>query len=585
MASIIKIKRSETTGQPTNGALSTGELAYSSKVGDLTNGGDRLYIGTTNGNNVVIGGKYFTDKLDHAPGTLTASSALIVDSNSKLDNLQVDNIDLNGNTISTTNTDGNLVLSANGAGNVVISSQTFPRSIGLDGQFLKTDASGVLTWASIPSGSFTIAGNTNQITFTTGNTLDIKGSGAISTTATANTITISAADATTTSKGVASFNSSSFDVTSGGVSIKASGVSNTQLANSSVTIGNTSVSLGSTVTAFAGLTELTVDNLNFNLNTITASNTGGGISLVPNGSGTVDVSNSRITSVAEPTDAQDAATKTYVDSKITGLTWKIAVNLLAEVNVPLTGTVASMTSLNIDSYGALTNGFRLLLTNQSTPSEKGIYVYNVSGLNYTLIRSTDTDTVGELIGAAVFVSGGMLHASSGWVQSVGTITNFSDQVWVQFSGAGAYVGGAGLTLSGTTFNINVSSNSGLLITNDFLELDSAVAGGGLTYTNGVIDVVGTANRIAVNNNSIDIASSYVGQTSITTLGSVTVGTWNATTIATTKGGTGLTSYSTGDLVYASASNTLSNLTSGSAGQVLQMVGGLPAWGDIDGGTY
>jgi len=123
MASIIKIKRSGTSGAPSS--LKLGEFAYSYLAGTQANGGDRLYIGTGgvdgsgNANNIdVVGGKYFTELLDHAHGTLTASSAIITDTNSKIDNLKVDNIDINGNTISTTDTNGDLVLDPNGSGDV-----------------------------------------------------------------------------------------------------------------------------------------------------------------------------------------------------------------------------------------------------------------------------------------------------------------------------------------------------------------------------------------------------------------------------------------------------------------------------------
>lgn len=118
--SIIRVKRSGSSGSPS--ALAQGEMAYSFLGGTQSNGGDRLYIGTgteTGGvaaNIEVIGGKYFTSMLDHVPGTLTVSSALIVDANGKLDDFNVDNININGNTISTTNSNGNLVLSPNGTG-------------------------------------------------------------------------------------------------------------------------------------------------------------------------------------------------------------------------------------------------------------------------------------------------------------------------------------------------------------------------------------------------------------------------------------------------------------------------------------
>ena len=103
MASTIQIKRTTTNGQPSN--LQYGELAYSATDYSSNTGGDKLYIGTTpyaNGLAQIIqpiGGKFYVDKLDHAPGTLTPNSAIIVDDNSKIDNLLVDDIQLNGNTI------------------------------------------------------------------------------------------------------------------------------------------------------------------------------------------------------------------------------------------------------------------------------------------------------------------------------------------------------------------------------------------------------------------------------------------------------------------------------------------------------
>ena len=122
MATIIRIKRSTTSNAPTD--LKTGEISYSSGSGSQSNGGDRLYFGKGDdgsGNATtpeVIGGAYFTNMLDHVHGTLTASSAIITDASSKINNLKVDNIDIDGNTISSTDTNGNIVLDPNGAGTV-----------------------------------------------------------------------------------------------------------------------------------------------------------------------------------------------------------------------------------------------------------------------------------------------------------------------------------------------------------------------------------------------------------------------------------------------------------------------------------
>jgi hypothetical protein len=112
-----------------------------------------------------------------------------------------------------------------------------------------------------------------------------------------------------------------------------------------------------------------------------------------------------------------------------------------------------------------------------------------------------------------------------------------------------------------------------------------VAGDGLTYTSGVLDVVGTADKISVSANAITIASTYAGQASITTLGTIATGVWQGNTIQYAYGGTGLTSYAKGDIIYASANNTLAKLTAGSNGQIIQLQDGLPVWADLDGGTY
>jgi uncharacterized Zn ribbon protein len=82
------------------------------------------------------------------------------------------------------------------------------------------------------------------------------------------------------------------------------------------------------------------------------------------------------------------------------------------------------------------------------------------------------------------------------------------------------------------------------------------------------------------------AGTYSGDDDIVTVGTITSGTWSATTIASNKGGTGFTTYTTGDIIYASAANTLSKLSIGSSGQFLKVVAGVPAWSDtIDGGTF
>jgi hypothetical protein len=173
VASVIKIKRSgSASGAP--GTLKSGELAYT-----YSSGVNKLYFGKGddgfgNATEVVqIGGQYFTDMLDHTPGVLTTSSAIIVDSSNKIDILNVDNITLNGNTISSTDSNGNLILVPNGSGKVSFYNQyTFPTTAGSTGQALVYDGSGGLIWAGVTTANTATniaGGSTGSIPIQTGN--------------------------------------------------------------------------------------------------------------------------------------------------------------------------------------------------------------------------------------------------------------------------------------------------------------------------------------------------------------------------------------------------------------------------------
>ena len=127
MANLTRIKiltTGATTSAPSN--IKTGELAYSYVAGTQGNNGDRLYIGTGAESGGVassvdlIGGKYFTGLLDHVHGTLTASSAIITDSNNKISQLNVDNLRLDASTLTSTNTNGDVIIDPNGTGKTVL---------------------------------------------------------------------------------------------------------------------------------------------------------------------------------------------------------------------------------------------------------------------------------------------------------------------------------------------------------------------------------------------------------------------------------------------------------------------------------
>ena len=200
-------------------------------------------------------------------------------------------------------------------------------------------------------------------------------------------------------------------------------------------------------------------------------------------------------SVATPTADAHAATKAYVDAARSGLDVKQSVRVATTANIGLA------TALTIDGV-ELAVGDRVLVKNQDTEANNGIYVV-ASG---SWARAEDADSSAEVTtGMFTFVSEGTVNADSGWVLTTNDAITLgaTGLTFVQFSGAGQITAGAGLTKDGNT-----------------------------------IDVVGTADRITANANSIDIASTYVGQSTITTLGTITTGVWNGTDVAVADGGTG-----------------------------------------------
>lgn len=161
------------------------------------------------------------------------------------------------------------------------------------------------------------------------------------------------------------------------------------------------------------------------------------------------------------------------------------------------------------------------------------------------------------------------------------------------------------TLTGTAGNISITNGSGLGGNPVFNLITTAVTPGSYTATDltvdafgritaaangagGVTSVSGTADRITVSPTTgatvVDIAATYIGQSSITTLGTIGTGVWQGTTVGAIYGGTGLTTYAQGDLIYGSAANTLSKLTKdANATRYLSNTGASnnPAWAQVD----
>lgn len=239
----------------------------------------------------------------------------------------------------------------------------------------------------------------------------------------------------------------------------------------------------------------------------------------------VSFNSQSITNVADPVNPQDAATKAYVDAARSGLDVKQSVRAASTANIAtLTGT------MTIDGVSVVA-GNRVLVKNQDTGADNGIYVVAAGAWS----RATDADSDAEVTaGLFTFVEEGTANGNSGFVLTTDNPVTLGTTplVFAQFSGAGQITAGNGLTKSGNT-----------------------------------IDAVGTADRITVGADSIDIASTYVGQTSITTLGTITTGVWNGTDVAVADGGTGASNAvdaraNLGATTKYSANNTALTATSG-----------------------
>jgi len=207
-------------------------------------------------------------------------------------------------------------------------------------------------------------------------------------------------------------------------------IANASLTNSAVTIGTTAISLGATSLTLGGLTSVAVTQ--------------------------------------DPVSALQLATKQYVDAVAEGL------HIHAPSAAATTGTLASITGgtvtynngtagvgatltlsvalTTLDGY-TLLNGDRVLVKNEVASANNGIYTWATGGT--VLTRATDFDTAAEMAsGDFTFVTNGTLYANTGWVQTDPvTVVGTSPVTWIQFSGAGTYTAGTGLTLTGSQFSI------------------------------------------------------------------------------------------------------------------------------------
>ena len=495
MAQTIKIKRSSSTAAPTS--LGAGELAYSSNS-------QKLFVGSPAVGNAVttIGGDLYVAMLDHTAGTLTASSAIIVDASSKIDQLKTGSTVITGsnNTIATTS--AGLTLKTVTSGNLTITSAA-DLILQHGGTLnLATQANSITILDDNAAALDINEGGTSYIKLITtngseeiefGKNVDLNGTLDVSSSATVNSLSSNGAISGT---GNLTINTNKFTVTAG--------EGNTSIAG---TLGVTNAATFSDSLTVTGATTLngniTLGNASGDTITVTGTPTFGASAdfdsgFTVAGSQTVDVGGNKILNVGTPTQTTDAANKGYVDSVKQALDIKDSVRVASESNLATTynnGTSGLGATLTADANGAvsidsisLTLGDRVLVKAQSDASENGIYsVTTVGDVSnpYVLTRTTDADSSSEVTGGMfTFVEEGS-NADAGFVLSniTGSATiGTSDITMTQFSGAGSVTAGNGLAKSGNTLSVNVDDTS-IEINSDTLRLKgvSSVPEGVLLY--------------------------------------------------------------------------------------------------------
>lgn len=247
--------------------------------------------------------------------------------------------------------------------------------------------------------------------------------------------------------------------------------------------------------------------------------------------GVIDACGNTISNVKYPSLSNDAANKAYVDNLVKGLKVKQSVDAGSYTNVNILQPVTTLDSVT------LSEGYRILLMAQDNPVENGIYVITTG--NY-IIRADDLLTNSNSSGVFTFVTGGAIKGEKGYVcfsSAPNDIVGQHDINFTQFNG-NVITAGSGLIKDGNNVvNIALDSYSGLSFNADKLRIDPSSIGPGLSFVNGVLST-----------------------TSGGSVGTVTGGIWQASTIQVLYGGTGNTTFSDTGIVYSDGSKLVSNVT-------------------------